>query len=195
MSTTFFLDSIGRDTAEYENPAEYEIGAKDVIGWFAQHRQVNEMGSNPSGRVMNFVQTVEVQSLIIPYEASFHDLPMLFVDFDESGSTNRSTRLIKSNTRIDPNTKFLMEFDKIQFDDAGNEKWIHYKGLNDQVIRFNGNHRLSVKITTRSGNVLPVTVVDPKDPDVQTLITFTTVPYIRDGSYDNHRQQLLTDRV
>ncbi|AVR53002.1 hypothetical protein MarSH_297 [Marseillevirus Shanghai 1] len=71
--------------------------------------------------------------------------------------------------------------------------WYHYSSQMVQSIRWNSNESLTFELLDPSGNVLAFPDEVAIDPAAQISCLLSTMPYVRDGSYDNHLVTLYTD--
>lgn len=67
MSNPMELDSYFRDRTNYPNPCEYKLNASEVSGWFRKSRTVRATAQNPANSPLDFIKTVNVNSLTLPY--------------------------------------------------------------------------------------------------------------------------------
>lgn len=193
MSNFVNLDSISRDREQYPNPFDYELTPQQVNSWFPNARTVNPFPKNPSTQPIEFVTTINVQHLILPYNARFATLPIVYLNFRSRNF--KDIHLIQTIAGAHPEVNFICEWDKVQSDDNGTPLWIHYKCHMEQTVRFTRDFPIIFQITTRDGNPLPGTdTLVPLDPDPlqQSLCTFEITTYLRDGDYDNHLIEPLT---
>ncbi|MDB4769404.1 hypothetical protein OAG24_00415 [bacterium] len=190
MSTYFHLDSLFRDRETWPNPASYEVKPDQVATWFRQARSVRAHPQNPSTSPLEFVSSINLHHLIIPYDASFVGLPVLYVEF--RSKKYNDIHLVHSIEGNKADVQYVCVLEKIQNDSAGDPMWIHFRSTMEQVMRFRRGDEIIFKVTTRDGSVLPnVDTLVPiaADPNKQILATFDVIPYIRDGDYDNHMKE------
>ena len=187
MSTFIDLDSIFRDREVYPNEASYEVSENQVETWFKSSRSVRAHPQNPNTQPLEFATSIKIHYLATPYTEELADVPRLYVNF--RSILYKDIHLIHAIDGRQPDAKFICSFEKIQNDSNGDPLWIHWKCSMEQVMRFRRGEPIFFEITTRSGTVIPqqdTDVPDDPDPTKQTLCTFETLPYIRDGDYDNH---------
>jgi len=195
MSTFVDLDSIERDREVNPNPNEYTLQPQQVKTWFRSSRTVRAFPQNPNTEPREFVTTVNIRYMTLPYSEAVAALPRIYVDF--RSRTYKDIHLIQAINGIHKNAKFICVFDRIQNNPStGDPAWIHYRCNMEQTMRFKRDDTVTLKFTTRSGDTLPNTDTlepNPPDPAQQTLVTFELTPYIRDGDYDNQMINTLTN--
>lgn len=187
MATFVDLDSFERDRETYPNPNDYQLQVQQIKTWNRASRSVRAFPQNPNIEPKEFVTTINIRYMTLPYSDAVAALPRIYVNF--VSRTYKDINLIQTINGIHSDAKFICVPDRIQEDpNTGNPIWIHYKCSMEQTMRFKRDDPILVQFTTRSGDVLPNTdtlVPNPPDPNQQTLITFELTPYIRDGDYDN----------
>lgn len=67
MATFIDLDSYWRNRDDYPNPCEYEVSAKQTTTWMKAAREVRSKPQNACDRPNEFVTTVHIDSLSVPY--------------------------------------------------------------------------------------------------------------------------------
>lgn len=67
MSQYIELDSLQRDRETYPNPLAYELLPKNVDTWVSASRDVTALPSNPNQRPLDFVSSLNVLSVTLPY--------------------------------------------------------------------------------------------------------------------------------
>ena len=187
MSSYIDLDSIWRDREVYISPANYELTPKQVESWYNHARQISGYHQNPTLHTQEFSTSVQLKYLTLPYSAELEDEPRIYVDVHSRKYRDRN--LINAPDARQPDAKFICQLDNIQFDSNAQKKWMHYTCIMEQVMRWRRNDPIVIKITDRYGNVVNIVdnpLPDDPDPDKQTFLTLELIPYIRDGSYDNH---------
>jgi len=187
MATFIDLDSIKRDREVYPNPNDYELRPYQVKTWFRASRTVRAFPQNPNTEPLEFVTTVNIKHMSLPYSARLAALPRIYVEF--RSRSYKDIHLIQTIDGIHSDVQFVCVPDRIQDDPtSGNPAWIHYKCHMEQTMRFKRDDTILLRFTTRSETVLPNTdtlIPDPPNPAQQTLITFELTPYIRDSDYTN----------
>ena len=187
MTEYIDIDSAYRNRDQYSNPANFVISPEQMLGWNKEERTVRAFPQNPSMNPKEFVDSVKLVYLQVPYAAELSTIPRLYVTFYSLRYKNLD--LIKTMAGKHREAQFICIFDKYQLDDAGNRRWINYKCDMTQVMRFNRTSEMLFQVTTRSGDILTIfdnPIDDPLDVDNQILATISVEPYIRDGDYDNH---------
>lgn len=189
MATFIDLDSIWRDRDTYPNACDYEVLPEQIKTWFRQAREVRAYPQNTNTRPQEFVTTVNIALLTLPFNEQLSILPRIYVDFHCRRYDDRY--LISTIGGRQPEARFICILDRIQFDiDNITPLWIHYKSPMEQTLRFLRDDPVVFRITDRNGTVLPFFIDDdptqPADPTQQSMVTFTITPYIRDSTYDNH---------
>ena len=194
MSTFIDLDSFWRDRVAYPNPCDYQLTTEQVETWFPHAREVRAFPSNPTNRPVEFVTSVHVENLTLPYDDALAKLPRVYVNFQ--CQTYKDIYLISSIDGKQRDARFICFFDKIQTDATGKPIWIHYRCGMEQVVRFKRNEPVLLRIMGRDANVIPFFIdtdpTKPKDPTKQSLITFTITPYLRDNVFSNHNVETTT---
>jgi len=187
MASFIDLDSTWRDRTMFPNENKYELTPKQVVSWTKKARTVRAFPEDPALRPLEFVTTINLKYLTLPYTDLLSTIPRIYINF--SSREYKDTRLINTIDGRLPESKFICQFDKVQSDSLGNPIWIHYKCEMEQTMRFKRDDTIILELTSRDGNTLPQNDNPPDqdpNPDVQTLLTFEVTPYIRDGDYDNH---------
>jgi hypothetical protein len=192
MATFIDLDSIFRDKDQFPNPNDYELFPNQVDSWFNRSRIVRKFADDPSKRPVEFVVTLNIKYLTLPYSEELAILPRVYVEF-----YSQKYKDMYHISTIDGGhvyAKFICIPDRIQNDTTGDPLWIHYKCTMEQTMRFERNFPISFKITSRSDDVLP-SLDSPEgedpDPTKQTLCTLEMTTYLRDGDYSNHNVEPL----
>lgn len=186
MSSIIDLDSFYRDRDDNPNPCDYVINAKMTDTWFSSAREVRAMPSNALQRPLEFVSTVRLETLILPWNADLVGMPKIYVNFHSKAYNDRF--LINGINGVHSECNFICLLEKTQLDGAGDPVWVHYRCPIEQTMRFRRNDTYFFRITSRSGEIIPFFIDDltaPIDPALQTMATFTITPFIRDGDYHN----------
>lgn len=188
MSSYIDLDSYYRDRESYPNENAYELLPDQVQLWTKQPRQTVTFSRNPGLRPLEFVVTIRLISIQLPYSADIADIPKIYVNFESKNY--KDVRLVDAIGGIHSDVKFVCSFDKLQYDALNNPAWIHYKCRMIQTMRFEKGEPVIVSITTRSGMVLPQQDNPPSLPPIpskQSLLTFQITPYELDGAFSDTR--------
>lgn len=187
MSTFIDLDSSFRDRDTYPNACSYEITPDQTSAWFPNARSVRNNPQIAISRPLEFVTTVRMESLQLPWHPDLVAIPKLYVEFRARSYGDRF--LISTINSVHSETTFACVQEKVQTDSNGDPKWIYYRCLNEQTIRFKRKDSYVFKITTRNGLPVPFFLdtdpTIPADPNLQSLAFFTLTPFIRDGDYHN----------
>lgn len=185
MATFIDLDSNWRDREIYPNPANYELTPSQVEGWFRNARSVRAFPQNPSTQPLNFVVSMNIHYLTVPYSDPVAALPRVYVDFHSRKYND--IHLIQAIDGRHQESRWICNFDRIQRDPVTDDPlWIHFRCTMEQVMRFKKDDTMVFRVTTRDGSTLPNLdnlVPDPPDPLKQILCTFDCTPYLRDGDY------------
>lgn len=187
MATFIDLDSIWRDREIYPNENSYALNEKQTETWFRQSRSVRAFPQNPSTQPLQFVTTINIKYLTLPYTDQLSQLPRIYVNF--RSKTYADVHLIQAIDGKQSQAKFICIQDRIQYDNNDIPLWIHYRCTMEQTMRFEQKDTIIFEITTRDGSTLPqqdTNIPDPADPLKQSLCTFELTPYLRDGDYQNH---------
>jgi hypothetical protein len=193
MSSFIDLDSVWRDREEYPNENDYMVTSKQTQTWFETSRSVRAFPANPSTQPLQFVTSVKIKILTLPYSEQLAALPRVYVDFHSIRYND--IHLIQAIDGKQADARFIAIIDRIQYDSNNVPLWIHYKCDMEQVMRFAQGYPVIFRLSTRDGSVLPqtdTTVPDPPNPVQQTLCTLETVPYLLDNSFSNHMTQPLS---
>ena len=188
MSNYIDLDSIWRDRITYPNPADYVVTAGQIETWFSAARETRSAPPVPTSRALEFVTSVRLEKVTLPYDARMLDLPQIYMDFHCLSYDDKY--LIASIDGIQASARFICVLDKVQSGSDGNPLWMHYRSPMDQVLRFRRNDPVVFRLMTRDATVIPYyndpdpTV--PADPNKQVLATFTLTPYLKDAHFANH---------
>jgi hypothetical protein len=193
MATYIDLDSLHRDRENYPNENDYTVTASQVETWFTSARTIRALPANPILSIKEFVTTINIRDLALPYSDELAALPRIYIEF--RSETYKDIRLINTIGGIHADTHFVCSPKRIQTDSNDIPIWIHYECHMEQTMRFERGRPVRIQFTSRNGNVLPQQDTSPlmeADPNKQTLITFEITPYIRDGTYDNHMVETVT---
>ena len=193
MSTYIDLDSIFRDRQIWPNPADYEIFPKQIKSWFPSSRSVTNIPQNPNLRPLEFVTSVKINSIVLPYDASVADTPRIYVDFHSTRYND--TRLISTVDNVHGSARFICTFDKLQNDGGGAPIWMHYTCDMEQQLRFDRQYPVRFTVRRKDGTLFPnfdALFPAAPTPNRQILATFELTPYIRDGDYRNNMLETLT---
>ena len=187
MSSYIDLDSNFRDREVYPNENSYRLTDKNTASWFEEARTVRPLPKNPTLRPLEFVATINITYLTLPYSNELSTLPRVYIDFHSMRYND--IHLISTIGGVKPYEKFICIPDRVQEDNNGTPLWIHYKCMMEQTMRFNRKDGIVFSISSRNGSVLPqqdTSVPDDPDPLKQTLCTFQITPYLIDADYTNH---------
>ena len=194
MASYIDLDSYYRDRDSYPNENDYYVQPEQVKNWVKQPRTTSSTSRGPQMRPLEFAVTIKIISIAVPYSVDIASFPRIYVDF--RSQTYDDTRLIDCIDGRLPDSKFICNFDKIQYNSANVPTWIHYKCRMEQTMRFERGQPVFLRITGRSGIVLPQQDNPPEDnpdPTKQTLVTFRITPYDIEGDFSSvrHSQPLV----
>lgn len=189
MASYVDLYSLWRDRDTYPNACDFEVLPSQIKHWFKESREVRAFPQKPNARPLEFVDSITLLSLTLPYDDRLAVLPRLYVDF-HSRLYNDQYLLNQIDGKI-PNARFICLPERIQYDiDGTTPIWIHYKSHTDQVMRFNRDDTVTLKVMNPEGIVLPYFIEDDPteqaDITQQSLTTFKVIPYIRDNEYSHH---------
>ena len=67
MSTFIDLDSVWRDRSAYPNPCDYGLTPDQISTWCRSTREVRPLPSGPNERPLDFVNSISLISLTLPY--------------------------------------------------------------------------------------------------------------------------------
>jgi hypothetical protein len=187
MSTFIHLDSGARDVTQYPNPASFTVNANQVSTWWQAARTVRAYPQEIPNKQYEFVTTIKIDHLVLPYTEQLQDEPIVYVQFNSTKYKDRS--LIQTISNMFPTITFVAEWDKTQNDSTATPAWIHYKCNMPQAMRFSRDKPVIFEVTLRDGST-PIIVdnIPPvlPNPAVQVSATFELIPYIRDDEYSNH---------
>jgi hypothetical protein len=186
MSTFVHLDSGQRNVVQYPSPADFDVTAKQVSSWWPQARTVRAYPQEIQNKQYEFVTSIKLSHLILPYTAQLANEPLIFVEFHSSTYHDRG--LISTIDGEFPKITFVAEWDKTQ-NNSSAPAWIHYKCNMTQAMRYKRDKPLKFKIVLRDGTVPVITDNTPPvlpNPALQISATFEMIPYIRDDEYINH---------
>ena len=193
MSNYIDLDSIWRDRIDYPNPANYQLTPSQIATWFKAARETRSAPPVPTTRALEFVTSVRIEVLTLPYDARMLDFPRVYVDFHCSSYDDKY--LINSIDGKQADARFICVLDKVQTGSTGDPLWMHYKCPMDQVLRFRRDDPVVFKVLTRDGSVIPFYIDSdptvPIDPLKQVLATFTITPYLKDAHFSNHSTETI----
>lgn len=115
------------------------------------------------------------------------EFPRVYVDV-HSIRYNDSRKIFAIQGRLS-DAKFVLIFDKYQYDLNGTPIWIHYRSHGEQVMRFKRDDPLFIRFMTRNGHTIDFFDEDDltinTNPAKQSLITLDVTPYARDAHFVN----------
>ena len=192
MSTYIHLDSLYRDKEEFPNENNFQLTGRQVQGWTKYARSVRPYPQNPSLQPLDFTSSLRIISVTTPYYPEIAEQPYLFLNFGNTsgGAGFSDTSLIYTIDNRFNDEKFVLRQCRIQKDSDGNKMWIHWTADMDQVTRFRRDVEMIFTLKTRTGMILPQKDLDGGLSN-QVSCTVEIIPYIRDGSYDNHYTQMM----
>jgi len=199
MATYIDLDSSYRNRATYPNPADYIVEDNQVKDWIREPRQVTAMSNRPGNKVIEFMQTVEIEGFTMPYTAITYtdatgtvinthtaDLQRIYVDIHTVRYND--LRLIQTIDDKLNKARFVLLQDKIQRDSADQPFLIQYRTHRmDQAMRFSRNEPIKFSVMQERGFV--INIADngqAPDPTKQIWVNLSIKPYYRDAEYSNH---------
>ncbi len=203
MATYIDLDSTYRNFTSYPNPANYVVEDNQVRDWIREPRQVNALSSKPGNKVLEFMQTVEIEGFTLPYTAITYvdatgatiathtaDLQRIYVDVHTVRYND--LRMIQTIDDKLNKARFVLVQDKVQLNSLSAPFLIQYKTHRmNQAMRFSRNE--SIKFTVMQENGFIIIIPDPgetPDPTKQVWINLAIKPYYRDAEYSNQGLQL-----
>jgi len=198
MATYIDLDSTYRDNGTYPNPASYTVEASQVSLWTREARQTMANSIRPGASAKDFVQSVEVKRLILPYIAitytnssgtviNTHTADLQRIYLDVHTLRFNDNQLINSIDNKVFKARFSLIRKDIQYDNANVPKWCIFECNMDQVMRFSRNESLKMEIMQEEGFTVVITDTLPVVTKArQTYVLLELNPYFRDGAYDNH---------
>lgn len=194
MSVYIHLDSSYRDLAQYPKPSSWSFTSA-TSAW-TNTRTVQCVRPTNSRTACNLVYNVKLEKLIIPVDSTtfpnfLADYPYLYVSVYTGN--NPDVNSINTMGQVSGGAKtskvqFVVYWEKTQ-----GAFWYHYSSQMVQSIRWNSNEPLTFELLDPSGNVLAFPDEVAIDPAAQISCLLSTMPYVRDGSYDNHLVTLYTD--
>lgn len=198
MSTYIDLYSYWRDAVAYPNPADYIVTADNVSTWNKEPRKVLANSNRPSGKVIEFVEGVQVLECRLPYgnvtyvdasgatiTVNTGDLQRIYLDVHNP--YNNDLQLIYSINNKMTNARFVLMFDGFQNSTSTtNPIWVKFKCEMHQAMRFTRNDSIIVRIMQEEGYVLTITDTSPPTKANQTYILLEVTPFLIDGYWDNN---------
>lgn len=203
MATYIDLNSYYRDRDTYPNPANYVVESNDVKDWIREARQVNANSNRPGNKVIEFMQTVEINGFTLPYTAityvdgtgttiNTHTASLQRIYLDVHSLQFNDLRMIQTIGDRLNNARFVLVQDKIQYDSANQPYLIQYKTVHmNQAMRFSRNGPLKFVVMQELGYT--INIADngqTPDPALQVWCNLRIEPYYRDADYSNHGLQL-----
>jgi hypothetical protein len=203
MATYIDLDSYYRDSVTYPNPANYVVESDQVRDWIREARQVNAYSNKPGNKVIEFMQTVEIEGFTLPYTAitytdstgtviNTHTADLQRIYLDVHSLRFNDLRMIQTIDDRLNKARFVLLQDKIQLNSLGQPFLIQYRTHRmNQAMRFSRNEPLKFTVMQEQGFVINI----PDDgeiinPLLQTWCNLRIEPYYRDADYSNHGLQL-----
>lgn len=191
MSNICVIHSESRNRGTYPYPSQFVIDPIKISGNHIFGRTTQQIQKNPRFRSDEFVSSIKIVNVIVPYVVNVTDnLPMIYMSLR---SLNDSNTLIFTTN---PKTKyynFVLFMDRILTDDNGVKRWIYYKAGYTQVMQFHRTYPIEIKISDKLGSILSLTGDEDElnDPvsSLQTTVIFEIEPFINDADYTNHSTQ------
>jgi hypothetical protein len=134
MATYIDLDSLHRDRENYPNENDYTVTASQVETWFTSARTIRALPANPILSIKEFVTTINIRDLALPYSDELAALPRIYIEF--RSETYKDIRLINTIGGIHADTHFVCSPKRIQTDSNDIPIWIHYECHMEQTMRF-----------------------------------------------------------
>jgi hypothetical protein len=203
MATYIDLDSTYRNFTSYPNPADYVVEDSQVRDWIREPRQVNALSNRPGNKVLEFMQTVEIEGFTLPYTAITYvdslgatiathtaDLQRIYVNVHTVRFND--LRMIQTIDDKLNKARFVLVQDKVQLNSANNPFLIQYKTHRmNQAMRFSRNESIKFSVMQENGFtiIIPDTGETP-DPTKQVWVNLAIKPYYRDAEYSNQGLQL-----
>ncbi len=205
MATYIDLDSTYRDTDNYPNPANYIISARQVSTWPAGPRTVTAVSTPFSGRELDFVQSVKVLALSLPYAnvtytdntgaiIATHTADIRRVYLDVYSMMYNDSFLIYTIDNKISKAKFVLMQAKIQYDSASNPIAVIFTTQMNQVMRFARNGPITIRMMQELGYIINIPDTFPITPSLQTWLNLELTPYFQDAEYDNHGLNFIDTR-
>lgn len=189
MSTKILVDSIARDREEFPNPCEFSLPGRKVQGWFDYMKTTR---GTPGSKITEFVTTVALELIHLPYVAALLDLRYIQVEF-RSRTFDDAFLIASAHSGGDPRTRFILQIDKVINGSAGAPTWIVYKPSGPMVMRIKRSDDLIFTLKDPTGTVITgiVDTAIPGQPDPLKQVTavFDCLPYIEDARY-SHLEEL-----
>lgn len=202
MATYIDIDSRYRNWRKYTNPAYFVIEADQVCSWNRAPRQVRANPTRPGNRAIEFAQSVQLKSLIIPFvDAGYYvndtivnthtaSFQRLYVDVHTERYDDK--QLINTIGNKIPKARFVCTQEGSQLNNLNIPKWIKFSSRMDQVMRFARNEAIVFEVMQEDGHRIWLTDA-PQDtppteplPSNQVWALLEVTPYFRDGDYENH---------
>ena len=203
MATYIDLDSYNRNRDTYPNPADYVVEDCQVQDWIREARQVNAYSNRPGNKVIEFMQTVEIEGFTLPYTAitytdstgtvnNTHTADLQRIYLDVHSLRYNDLRMIQTIDDKINKARFVLLQDKIQLNSLGQPYIIQYRTHRmNQAMRFSRNEPLKFTVMQEQGFVINIPDIDVViNPLLQTWCNLRIEPYYRDAEYSNHGLQL-----
>lgn len=202
MSTFIDLNSTYRNFTDYPNPADYTVESNQVQDWIREARQVTAFSNRPGNKAIEFMQTVGIVGLTLPYTAitytnssgvivNTHTADLQRIYLDVHSLRYNDLRMIQSIDDRLNKARFVLLQDKIQTNFSGNPFLIQFKTRMDQAMRFSRNEPLKFTVMQEDGYTIVISDPGPTpDPTKQVWANLVITPYYRDAEYSNHGLQL-----
>lgn len=187
MSTYLDLNSLFRDRESYPSVFDYQVTAEQIKSFYSQPRTTAPVA--PKGkRPLEFVTSIRLNQMILPFDQTLSNQALLYVDIHPVNKD--SINLISTMNNNVKDAKFNVSFSHIQMDPiSGIPLWMHYRcNMSEQVMRWDRDHPLSLRIFDEVGKTVTIAVPDPKppanpDPFKQSKLLFELTPYQRDTHF------------
>jgi hypothetical protein len=189
MSSKLLVDSIGRDREEFPNPCQFIIPGAQMKGWYIAPKTTR---GTPGPKVPQEFYTVTLDLVTIPYIAALTDFRYLQVEFRTKTYDDRYL-MGSAHAGGDPETRFILQLDKVLLGSAGASTWIVYKSSGPNVMRLKRKDDLFITIRDPTGAVVTAIVdaVVPAaaNPLKQITLVLDIQPYFEDARY-THLEEL-----
>jgi hypothetical protein len=203
MARIIHIDSRDRDRGRdstssmtLHNITNFTIGAERVSRFF--QKTVKNGVSKDDLRAPNFMVSMKVIFLVLPYIAgttdNLHTILLRLV----SREYGRDDVMYSTTQSITGSITHPLEFDKVQTDNGGTKRWIHFKSSVTQVYRFTRNTEMEVGVFLPGGTRLSITdnvETDPIDETKQMTLVIEAEHYINDADFRNQHISPVTDMI
>lgn len=184
MSSYIHLDSWDRNRDQFPNPASFTVLPEQTKHWFHAPRTTKILqGSKKQDEYMTSVRLLE---LVIPYSTTNADLAQVYLDFHSREYADKG--LVRCMDPILDDVRFVCGYPSIQYDHSGAALYIRFSSSMVQQMRINPKSELVFNVMDYTGATLANQDTGANaDRTKQVIASFELISYYHDAKYDHQR--------